>query len=176
MRRRVGLLLLCGLVLPLVVVANASAQGAVLELTPKSGPAGTVITVAGASYNPSNETTITGGVNIRLNTRDAEPLANGLPGTNGRFTTSFAIPPGTPTGEHLVIGTQTTVRNRHTFGTPGRAKLLVTAASASGSAPPGRGTSRATITLGSLMVALVLLAGGTLAVRRQRAHNWPLGS
>ena len=176
MRRRVGLFLFCGLVLPLVLTANASAQGAVLELTPKSGPPGTVITVAGSSYNGSTATTITGGVNIRLDTRDAEVLANGLPGTNGRFTTSFPIPAGTTPGEHLVIGTQTTVRDRHTFGTPGRAKLTVTAAASSASAPPGRGTSQATIAVGSLMVALVLLAGGALAVRRQRAHTQRLAA
>ncbi len=175
MRRRVGLFLFCGLVLPMVIVANASAQGAVLELTPTSGPPGTVINVSGSGFSGSSAA-ITGGVDIRLNTRDAEPRANGLPGSNGRFTTSFSIPPGTASGEYLVIGTQTSVRGRHVFGTPGRAKLRVTAASASTSAPPGRGTSQATVALGSLMVALVLLAGGTLAVRRQRAHNRPLGS
>ena len=175
MRRRVGLFLLCGLVVPLVAAANASAQGAVLELNPKSGRPGTVINVAGAGYNPASPT-VTGGVNIRLNTRDAEPLANALPDSNNRISTSFAIPAGTAPGEYLVIGTQTTVRGRHTFGTPGRAKLRVTAASASTSAPPSRGTSQAAVALGSLMVALILLAGGALAVRRQRAHNRPSGS
>ena len=176
MRRTVGLFLFCGLVLPLVIVANASAQGAILELSPQSAAPGSVVNVTGAGYSPA--TTRVNGVDIRLSTRDAEPLRTGvLPDTNNRITTEFVVPPGLAPGEYLVIATQLSVRNRQVFGGPGRAKLRVTGArAAAASAPPGRAAPHATVLLGSAMLALLLLTGGALAARRLRAPQRPLGS
>lgn len=176
MRRRAGLLLLCGLVLPLIIVANASAQGATLELTPKQGPAGAAnpITVNGFGFSrvgPHIE-----GVKIRLNRRDAPVLKTSDVDTAGRFTTTFFIPEGTAPGEYLVVATQQSLQGRALFNTPGRAKFRVTAGSAAAAAVPGRGTSQTVVVLGTLMLALVLAAGGTLAVRRLRTPNRPLGS
>ena len=173
MRRRAGLFLFCGLVLPLVIVANASAQGATLVLNPTSGPPGTPIEATGSGFSASNA--VVDNPKIRFSTRDAPVLKEGTVSSGNSFTTTFPAP-SLPPGEYLVLATQTSVRGRTTSG-PGRAKFVITAGAASAaSAPPGRGTSQATVALGSLMVALVLLAGGTLAVRRQRAHNRPLGS
>lgn len=173
MRRRVGLFLFCGLVLPLIVTASASAQGAIMELTPSSGPPGTVINVTGQGFNAPNA--ITGGVTLRLSTRDAEAIKTVSP-AQGTISDSFPIPLGTAPGEYLVLATQTTVRGAHTFGTPARAKLRVTASAASAAVPPSRSTSQATVAVGGVMVVLILLAGGTLAVRRQRTSHSPLGS
>jgi len=180
MRRRVGLFLFCGLVVPLLVVSNAAAQGATLELIPNSGPAGTEVTANGFGFSrnsPSIE-----GPKIRFSTRDAEVLkGSATVGSDNRFSTTFVVP-AVPAGEYLVLATQTSVRGISTSG-PGRAKFRVTAGSsaAAGAAPaasasPGSGTSPAVVALGALMIGLVLLAGGTLAVRGRRIPHHPLSS
>jgi len=171
MRRRAGLFLFCGLVLPLVVVANASAQGATLELFPKSGPPGTEVTVNGFGFSQSATSE---SPQIRLMTRGAPVLRTASVTPQNTFSTTFNIPAGTAPGEYLVLATQSSVRGRSTSG-PGRAKFRVTAGAAGAAAAPGGGTSQTVVTLGTLMVALVLLAGGTLAVRRLRTPNRPLG-
>ena len=175
MRRRVGLFLFCGLVLPLIVTASASAQGAIIELNPKSGPPGTPINITGSGFNNSSTTTTFTGAQLRLSTRDAEPIKTATV-TQSTISDTFPIPADTAPGEYLVIATQLSVRGQHTFGTPARAKLVVTAGAAGASAPPARSTSQATVAVGGVMVALILLAGGTLAVRRQRTSHSPLGS
>ena len=174
MRRRAGLFLFCGLVLPLVIVANASAQGATLVLDPTSGPPGTEVTADGFGFSGSN--TNIEGPKIRLSHRDNTVLRGPLlVSSQNTFSTTFTIPAGTAPGEYLVLATQVSVRNRSTSG-PGRAKFRVTAGAAGAAAAPGGGTSQTVVTLGTLIVALVLLAGGTLAVRRLRTPNRPLGS
>ncbi len=167
MRRRVGLFLFCGLVLPLAAAANASAQGAVLEVSPSTAVRGvTVVKVTGAAYNQPNANV--GGVQIRLGTRDAEPVATALPDSSNRIETEFQVPASLAVGEHLVIATQTTVRNRQMFGGPGRAKLKVVAGAAGTAAPPARSPNGTVIALGTGILALILLAGTALAVPRLR--------
>lgn len=172
MRRRVGLFLVFGLMLPLVGAANAFAQGATVELTPSTGKPGDVITVTGSGYTAPNDPV--GAPQIRLSTRDAEPIKP-VTVVQGAFSDSFPIPAGLGPGEYLVIVTQQTSRGAHVFGTPGRARLQVTAGAAAAAAPPSRSASQATVAVGSVMVALLLLAGGATAVRR-RTSNRPLGS
>ena len=172
MRRRVGLFVFCGLVVPLLVVANASAQGATLELVPSSGPAGTEVTANGFSFSGSAANGSVEGPKIRFSTRDA-PVLKGpvLVSSQNTFTTTFIVPQ-VPAGEYLVLATQFSVRGRSTSG-PGRAKFRVTAGAGAAAAParfaaPGSGTSQAVVAIGALTIGLVLLAGGTLAVRRRR--------
>ena len=175
MRRRFGLVVLCGLVLPLVVTASASAQGAVLELSPQSGPPGTVINVTGAGFNGSSATT-TPGVQLRLSTRDAAPLRTAVVSPQNTISDSFPIPAGLAAGEYLVLGTQTSTRGASLFGTPARARLRVTAGRAAAASAPATSTGRHTVLLGGLIVGVVLLAGGAVAVARQRTANRPLGN
>lgn len=174
MRRRVGLFLFCGLVLPLIVTASASAQGAVIELTPSSGPSGTLVTVTGSGFTAPNAPV--GAPQLRFSTRDAEPIKP-VTVVQGGFTDSFPIPPGLAPGEYLVIATQQTSRGAHVFGTPGRAKFQVTAGAAAAAAavPPSRSVSQATVALGGVLIALLLLAGGATAVHRRTSHR-PLAS
>ncbi len=173
--RRIGLCCVVGMVLPLVVAANAWAQGAVLQVTPQSAAPGEVVTVSGSAFNQSSPNV--GGIDIRLDTRDAPPLTSATPNSAGRFDIQFVVPPGTAPGEHLVIGTQLSVRGRHVFGVPGRARLRVTGPrAAAASAAPGRSVIDATVAIGSGIVALVLLAGGALAVSRRRTLNRSIGS
>lgn len=176
MRRRVGLFLMCGLVLPLVAAANASAQGAVLELSPQSGPPGTVVSVEGAGFSQASDNII-GGVNLRFMTRDALVLRNAELNPQNGISTTLTIPAGTAAGEYLVLATQTSVRGRHLFGTPARAKFRVTPAGAAAAtaAPSGPAVSPTAIVIASTLLALILLAGGTLAARSRRAPDQPLG-
>ena len=170
--RRVGLLLFCGLLLPLIVTASASAQGAVVELTPKSGPPGSVVNITGAGFTAPNDPV--GAPQIRFSTRDAEP-EKPVTVVQGAFSDSLPIPAGMAPGEYLVIVTQQTSRGAHVFGTPGRARFRVTAGAAAAAAAPSRSASQATVAVGSVMVALLLLAGGAAALHRRTSHR-PLGS
>ena len=175
MRRKVGLFLMCGLVLPLVAAANASAQGAVLELSPQSGPPGTVVSVEGSGFTQASATA-TGGVNVRFMTRDAPVLRNTEVNQQNRISTTMTIPGGTAAGEYLVLATQTSVRGRHLFGTPARAKFRVTpTGAAAAAAPSGPAVSPTAIAIASTLLALILLAGGMLATRSRRAADQPLG-
>lgn len=172
MRRRVGLFLFCGLVLPLIVTATASAQGAIMELTPKSGPPGTLVTATGSGFSAPNAPI--GPPQLRFSTRDAEPIKP-VTVVQGAFTDSFPIPAGVAPGEYLVIATQQTSRGAHVFGTPGRAKFQVTAGAAAAAVPPSRSASQATVALGGVLIALLLLAGGATAVHRRTSLR-PLAS
>jgi hypothetical protein len=176
MGRRFGLFLAVGLVLPLAVAASAFAQGARLTLTPSTARPGETVNVAGAAFNPANANVSTG-VDIRLSTRDGEPLANAAPTPQNTITASFQVPPTLTPGEYLVIATQVSNRGRHTFGGPGRAKLRVVAAS--GAVPAGRSPVEGpppAVIAGALLALIVLASGTTLAVRRLRTLNQPLGS
>ena len=168
MRRRVGLGCVVGLCASLVLTATAYGQGATLVVSPTSATPGTVINVTGTGFNPSSAH-IASGVDIRLDRRDAEPLANTNPTGQGTISVSFPLPANTPPGEYLVIGTQRSVRGRDTFGGPGRAKLRVTAtraAAASGGHLPGNLPPAAIA--GALLALLALAGGSAFGVRRTR--------
>ena len=168
MRRRAGLVWVVGLVVPLVAAASAHGQGATLVVNPPAAAPGAVVTVTGTGYNQSSAR-IASGVNIRLNTRDSEPLANTNPTSAGTISATFPLPASLTPGEYLLIGTQTTVRGRHTFGTPGRTKLRVVAAG--GAVPGGRtpGDPPPAVLAAAILGLLALAGGSALGVRRLRA-------
>ena len=74
MRRRVGLFLTFGLLLPLALAAQASAQGAVLRSHRRRRRQARRSRSRAARSTPS--TGNVGGVNIRLSTRDSTVLGN----------------------------------------------------------------------------------------------------
>ena len=170
MRRRVGLASVVGLVGPLVLAATAYGQGATLVVTPSTAKVGDVITVTGSGYTQSNNH-IASGLDLRLNTRDAEPLGNTNVSSQGTITIALPVPPGTPLGEHLLIGTQRTVRGRDVFGAPGRAKLRIVAASSSAAAAPGGGLPPAGIV--GAVLALIAAGATALGIRRLRMPARP---
>jgi len=174
MRRRVGLLFAFGLLLPLVLAAQASAQGALLAVSPSTATPGQEVTVTGSGYNPS--TGNVGGVNFRLSTRDNPVLGNSSVSPQNTVSATFPLPDSLTPGVYLLIGTQVTVRGRHTFGTPGRAKLrIVSSASA---VPAGRTPAEPppAVLVGTILAAIALLGGSALCVRRLRTLDRPLGS
>ncbi len=177
MRRGVGAFLAVGVLLPLVVAANASAQGATLVLNPATARPGQAVTVTGSGFSSGAGTSA---VNIRLSTRTGQSLASTSADTRGRISASVPIPPSLGPGTYLIVGTQTIASGRQGFATPGRAVLQVVAAGqASNAAPPRGGSSDGgpPAPLPAVAIALALLAGGcVLTVRRLRTVNRSLGS
>lgn len=186
MRRNVGLFLVCGFVLPLVVAASASAQGALIRVAPKSAGPGDVVNVR--SFNGNFVTAAgTTGVVIRLDTRWGRILRSTTADARGNINIDIPIPEPLPAdmqpGWHLLIASQTIeVNGRQRSFTPGRTRLRITATSggAGSAAPSGRGgPPDLPLGLFGLGSALCLLGtGAVLAVRRFRRppNRLPLGS
>lgn len=169
MRRRVGLLLVCGLVLPLVFAASASAQGAVVRVSKQVVAPGEVITVEGTSFSGT-------GVDIRIGPTRDSPIVRE---TNGpSFSVELTVP-SLPVGWHLIQATQVTAAGRHRGFTPGRSRIRVVAAAAAAGLPPA-GSSTGAGPPAPLVVAigglLLLAASSMLTVRRLRTLNRPLGN
>lgn len=166
MRRKFGLLLVCGAVLPLMFAAGAHAQGAVMLVSPKVATPGQLVNVTGSGFGTA------GDVNLRLNTRDGVPVGGTVTDTSGRISTTIAAP-ATP-GEYLLIGTQTTPNGRQRAFTPGRTRLRVVAAAAKGAAGAAPSDGFAPAIPSAAGLGLLLLAGGLMfTVRRQRALRRP---
>ena len=159
MRRKLGLFLVVGAAVPLMFAASAHAQGAVMLVSPKVAAPGQAVTVTGSGFGNAD-------VDIRLSTRDGEPIGGTLADSAGRISTTIAAPQAP--GQYLVIGIQRNANGRQRAFTPGRTRLRVVAAAkgAAGAAPSG-GFGPATPVAAGL--GLLLVAGGlTLAIRRQR--------
>lgn len=170
MRRRFGLLLLCGLVLPLAAAASASAQGSVLRLSSQVVAPGDVLTIQGSSFSST-------AVDIRIGpTRDSEIVRE----TNGpSFSVDVPIPRSLAPGWHLIQATQVTERGRYRGFTPGRARIRVVAPASGAGVPPAGGVTDAAPPAPILVavLGLILLAvTSTLTVRRLRTPNRPFGN
>lgn len=175
MRRKAGLVFVCGLVLPLVVAATASAQGALIRVTPKAAAPGAVVNVR--SFNGNFSTAVgSSAVFIRLATRNGRVLRSTSPDARGNINVEFPLPPDLQPGWHLLLATQTVDANGRQRGfTPGRTRLRITAASAGSAAPAGRGGSPGSpVGLLAIGSALILLAtGAALTARSLRTLNRP---
>lgn len=178
MRRRFGLVLLAGLIVPLACAANASAQGASLAVSPAVASPGQVVTVTGSGYSQTG-----GGLSdaaIHLSTRNGQVLAEEPVDQANRFSTQFPVPNLAP-GWYLLIGTQIVEANgRQKSFTPGRTRLRVVAAAkvGAGAAAPSGGDGGPSgpgmpLAIGS---ALILLAAGGLLAARRIHNRQPLGS
>lgn len=177
MRRRVGLVVMVGFVLPLVLAASASGQGAVLQLSPSTVRAGDSVQAS----SPSGYTSGTGAndVVIRLSTRSGRVLRSIAANPRGGFDTAVPIPANLSPGLYLVLATQTAANGRQGFSTPGRAKLQVLpAAAAAGGGAPGGSTGQAPplAFLAAILGMVLLVSGGMLAARRIRNSRPQLGS
>lgn len=175
MRRKVGLVVACALVLALVVTASASAQGSVLQASSQVVTPGQVITVTGnsftnaAGYSPAR---------IRLNSRNGRVLVTANPPDSlGTISATFAVPADLAPGWYLLVATQTVDANgRQKSFTPGRTRIRVQAAAAGAAGPPGGGGGGPGAPV-AIVALIALAAGTTLAVRRLRTPNRPqLGS
>ncbi|HEX9969964.1 MAG TPA: hypothetical protein VGB03_07480 [Acidimicrobiales bacterium] len=91
--RAVLLSLLCLWVAAFGALPAAGAQAtATGELSPTTGPAGTTVTATGAGWRPGPVQVSFAGVDIVITTA----------GEDGRFSTTFTVPPDTPAGPQAV--------------------------------------------------------------------------
>lgn len=176
MRRKFGLFVVCGLVLPLVVAATASGQGATLRIDDQTPAPGQQVAITGSGFSSS-----AGPVSLRLDRRSGPILPGGsaTASIQGLISVNTTIPANLSPGWHLIIGTQTIEANgRAAAFTPGRVRINVAGAGAGGRAAPpppgGGGLPGSPLGLLALGGAFVLLAtGATLTARRLRTHNRP---
>ncbi len=202
MRRKMGLALIFGAVIPLAVASTAWACGVLSTLTLNSSSAspGQSVTAIGVNYSPRAGASP---VTIHLKTRTGKVLATTVPNAGGNINTTFPIPSTTKPGWYVVMATQSNADGTPKAGTPGRTTLRVrgpakahrshaavavspwSASKPTGPAGPavsvahdggGSGSLALMPMLLAVALSLTLLASGlTLAARRGRSTRLPLG-
>jgi hypothetical protein len=190
MRRKVGLFLVFGAVLPLAVASVAWACGvlATVTLDKKVASPGETVTATGKNWGTAAGVS---GVSIRLQTRTGTVLANTPALTGGRINETFALPNSLSPGWYVVVATQTNANGTPKSGTPGRTTLRIqgvassksseaapTAWGPASSGPPassgGSGSPSLLAILLAASLSLTMLAGGwTLLSRRGRTSGAP---
>jgi hypothetical protein len=127
MRRKVGLFLVFGAVLPLAAASAAWACGvlATLKLDTKVASPGQQITATGKNYSPSPAAS---GVTLTLKTRSGQVLSTASAVGTGTINQPFTLPQNLSPGWYVVIASQT-LNGVPKTGTPGRTSLRVQGAS-----------------------------------------------
>ena len=130
--KRAWLLLGLGLLaVPLAAVglANACTGLATISSNPGSGPAGAVVTVNGKGFAPHDPSDArTAPAEIRLDNQSGPVLGTASPAggaAGGSFSVQITIPQ-VPSGDHVLIATQTGTDGRPAYGTPARQVFTVT--------------------------------------------------
>ena len=129
-------------------------------VSPKSGPAGSTVTVTGNNYSTAATSSP---VQVRLDSRTGPLLWSGAPAANRSITATVTIPGDTPAGYHTILVTQYTSTGAPVAGTPGRTSFQVTGAASSADTSPIAPSALLT-PLGLAGLAL----SGALVVRRRR--------
>jgi len=169
MKRRLflGAFVLMAASLGVASMAFACQRLTTLSVTPKSGPAGTTVTVTGGNYNTA---TSSSPVSIRLDTRNGRELASVRPDPSGRIAATFKLTDVSP-GYHVLLGTQTISSGAPAAGTPGRGSFHVGSGSASAGAM-GIPSSLSTPAGVAAIAAAALIAGGVwYGARRRRSAS-----
>lgn len=195
MRRRVGLFLIFGAVLPLAAASVAWACGilATMKIDTKVAQPGQTVTATGKNYGTAAGVSA---VSIRLKSRSGEVLATAVPATGGKIESAVKLPDNISPGYYTLLATQTNANGTPKSGTPGRTSLRIqgTARRGSGGAvvspwstsnpsgPSGTGAPVATDgggqpvlpTVLAVVFSLSMLAAGwTLVGRRKRTVAGP---
>jgi hypothetical protein len=192
MRRRVGLFLVIGSVLPLVAVSAAWACGvlATLKLDTKVAAPGEAITATGKNYTTAAGSTP---VVLHLKSRTGTTLASTTPNASGRISTTFPLPESLDPGWYVIVATQYLASGSPKSGTPGRTTLRVTgtrhrsataapwgatggpaqpSASSGGSDTGGQGLLPLVL---AIALSLSMLGGGWLLLARRTASGPQFG-
>ncbi len=193
MRRKIGLFLVFGAVLPLAAASVAWACGvlATVSLNTKLASPGQTVTVTGKNYSAAGNASE---VTLRLKNRKGTVLTTAVPSANGKIDKTFNLPASLSPGWYTVMATQT-VDGKPKAGTPGRTNMRIQGAARSsqgaaavapwgssnpsgpgGSAPvAGDGGGQPVLpTVLAMVLSLAMLAGGwTLVGRRRRTVTGP---
>lgn len=191
MKRRIGLSLVFGAVLPLAVASVAWACGvlATLTLSEKTASPGQAITATGKNFSSTGSA-----VTIRLKSRSGTLLTTTAADAGGKIDSTFPIPASVSPGWYSVMALQNAASGAPKAGTPGRTTLRITgtqkqsavAAPWSSSKPAGPGGSSAPVAragagsrpvlpmvLAAILSLSMLAAGWTLVGRRNRTVAGP---
>ncbi len=189
MRRKIGLFLVVGAVLPLAAASAAWACGvlATLTMSQKVASPGDSMTATGKNYSTAAGAS---DVTIRLKSRTGAVLATTVPNPGGKIDKTFNLPNDLSPGWYTVMATQNNANGTPKAGTPGRTTMRIQGSSrsshsvvaapwssskpAAGSAAPiardGSGSrSLVPIVLAMVLSLTMLGAGWTLVSRRNRS-------
>lgn len=196
MKRRAGLLLIVGAMLPLGAASTAwaCASLATLSMGSKVANPGQTVTVTGRGFSDSHAGSTSGDslVTLRLKARNGKVLQDNVDVTNNRISTTLKLPTDMASGYYVMLGTQTKADGTARAGTPARYAFRVSgpatapsAAASPWSSAPGGPTKSASVAgdggLGSQtllvggILSLTLLAAGSVLVGR-RNQTMTLGA
>jgi hypothetical protein len=193
MKRKVGLFLLVGAMLPLGVASTAWACAALatLSLDSKVVQPGQEVNITGRGFSDSHAGTTAGDsrVALRMRTRNGAVVKE-LEVFGGRIATKMALPRDMKSGFYVMLATQQKADGTARAGTPARFAFRVSGAPVAQSAvaspwssAPSGPSSSASVAGGGLgsqtllvggILSLTLLAAGSVLVGRKN-HTMTLG-
>ena len=190
MKRRVGLFLMVGAMLPLGVASTAwaCASLATVALSKSTVSPGETVTVTGKGYSDTHAGSNAGDsdVTIRLNGRRGQIMGTTSPDSTRRINATMQVPKDVRSGWYIITATQFSADGTPKAGMPGRTVMKVSgsASNSAGVAPwssskpagpgasslavagDGGGLSSQTLLLG-MGLSLTLLAAGSVLVGRR---------
>jgi hypothetical protein len=176
MKRKFGLFLVFGAMLPLAAASVAWACGtlAVVKLNTKVASPGQALIATGKNFSSAPGASA---VTISLQSRSGQVLATTSPASDGKINQPFSLPSSLSPGWYVVIATQFNANGTPKTGTPGRTTLRVQGAAsrADGAAPwssqptigGGSGGQPIVTMLLAAILSLTMLAGGWMLVGRR---------
>jgi hypothetical protein len=186
MRRKTGLGLMMGAVLPLALASVAWACGvlATVKLNTKVASPGQAVTATGKNYSAAAGASA---VTLRLKNRSGPLLATTTPDASGRINTQFQLPGNLSPGWYVVLALQNNANGTPKSGTPGRTSFRVQGAARNAaaspwaasqpSAPPNDGggpIGRSPVLMGlAVLLSLGMLSGGMALAGRRRSRPRP---
>ncbi len=194
MKRKAGLLLMVGGMLPLGVASTAWACASLANLSMDSRVVspGQTVSVTGRGFSDAHAGTTVGDslVTLRLKARNGAILQDNVDVTNGRIATTMRMPSNMASGYYVLVGTQTKADGTARAGTPGRFAFRVSGAATQGvvASPWSNATNGPTrsvaanggidsqpLLIGGILT-LTLLAAGSVLVGRRNSHTMTLGA
>ncbi len=187
MKRRVGLLLMVGAMLPLGVASTAWACAALatLKMDSKVVKPGDTVAVTGTGFSDAHAGSTAGDslVTLRLKARNGKVVQDNVDVTSGRISSSVRMPRDMAPGYYVMLATQTKENGTARAGTPARFAFRVAGAPSQSAAaspwssfqsgPPSSaslagdgGFNGQTLLVGGIL-SLTLLAAGSVLVRRK---------
>jgi hypothetical protein len=176
MRRKLGLFLVFGAMLPLAAASVAWACGtlATLKLDAKVASPGQTLTATGKNYSAAAGASV---VTLSLKSRSGQVLTTTPAAADGKINQTFSLPSSLSPGWYVVIATQFNANGTPKTGTPGRTTLRVQGTGAGAAVSPwsssqptiggGSGSQPIGTMLLAAIVSLAMLAGGWLLVGRR---------
>lgn len=173
MKRRVGLLMMVGAMLPLGVASTAwaCASLATLSMDKKVVAPGEEVTVTGRGFSDAHAGSTAGDslVTLRTKARNGPIVAENVDVTNNRISQKVRMP--TKSGFYVMLGTQTKQDGTAKAGTPARFAFRVSGAPAQQGAvaspwsgTPGGPASSASVAGDGGLNGQTLLVGGILSL------------